>query len=161
MRTARILRRVQETWGDLLSLKLQWKTISQRWCEKLLNRCLQYAQVPDWMTKGKTTLIQMDTSKGTALNNYRPITCLPMMWKILTVQIREEIYNSLTNRGMFPDEQKGCCKWSKGTAELLYIDQHIMKKKEQTEKSSYGLDRQRKGIWYGSAKLVNKLSQNV
>ena len=28
LRTARILRQVQETWGDLLSLKLQWKTIS-------------------------------------------------------------------------------------------------------------------------------------
>ena len=28
LRTARILRRVVETWGDLLSLKLQWKTIS-------------------------------------------------------------------------------------------------------------------------------------
>ena len=28
LRTARILRRVRETWGDLLSLKLQWKTIS-------------------------------------------------------------------------------------------------------------------------------------
>ena len=28
LRMARILRRVQETWGDLLSLKLQWKTIS-------------------------------------------------------------------------------------------------------------------------------------
>ena len=28
LRTARILRRVLETWGDLLSLKLQWKTIS-------------------------------------------------------------------------------------------------------------------------------------
>ena len=28
LRTARILRRVMETWGDLLSLKLQWKTIS-------------------------------------------------------------------------------------------------------------------------------------
>ena len=27
-RTARILRPVLETWGDLLSLKLQWKTIS-------------------------------------------------------------------------------------------------------------------------------------
>ena len=25
LRTARILRRVLETWGDLLSLKLQWK----------------------------------------------------------------------------------------------------------------------------------------
>ena len=28
LKTARILRRVQETWGDLLSLNLQWKTIS-------------------------------------------------------------------------------------------------------------------------------------
>ena len=28
LRTARILRRVMETWGDLMSLKLQWKTIS-------------------------------------------------------------------------------------------------------------------------------------
>ena len=27
LRTARILWRVLETWGDLLSLKLQWKTI--------------------------------------------------------------------------------------------------------------------------------------
>ena len=27
LRTARILRRIQETRGDLLSLKLQWKTI--------------------------------------------------------------------------------------------------------------------------------------
>ena len=35
LRTARILRRVLETWGDLLSLRLQWKTISKRWCEKL------------------------------------------------------------------------------------------------------------------------------
>ena len=28
LRTARILRRVLETWGDLLPFKLQWKTIS-------------------------------------------------------------------------------------------------------------------------------------
>ena len=34
LRTARILRRVLETWGDLLSLKLQWKTINDSWCEK-------------------------------------------------------------------------------------------------------------------------------
>ena len=34
LKTVRILRRVLETWGDLLSLNLQWKT-SLRWCEKL------------------------------------------------------------------------------------------------------------------------------
>ena len=74
------------------------------------------------MTKGKTKLIQKDPSKGTAPNNYKPITCLPMMWKILTAQIREEIYYSLTSRRLFPDKQKG----SRGIAELLYIDQHIL-----------------------------------
>ena len=35
LRTVRILRRVLETWGDLVSLKLQWKTISLHWCDKL------------------------------------------------------------------------------------------------------------------------------
>ena len=44
-----------------------------------MNRCLRDALVLEWMTKGKTTLIQKDSSKGTAPNNYRPITCVPMI----------------------------------------------------------------------------------
>ena len=43
-----------------------------------MNKCLQRAHVPEWMTKGRTTLIQKDPSKWTAPNNYRPIICLPM-----------------------------------------------------------------------------------
>ena len=35
LKTARILRKVWETWRDLLSLNLQWKTIRCRWCEKI------------------------------------------------------------------------------------------------------------------------------
>ena len=100
-----------------------------------MNRCPQGMQVPEWMAKGKTTLIQKDPSKGTAPNNYRPITCLPMMWKILTAQIREKIYYSLTSRGLFPDEQKGCRKGSRGTAELLYIDQHILNESKTRRKN--------------------------
>ena len=34
LRLARILRRVLETWEDLLSLKLQWKITSWHWCKK-------------------------------------------------------------------------------------------------------------------------------
>ena len=99
-----------------------------------MNRCLQGAQVPDWMTKGKTTLIQKDPSKGTAPNNYIQITSLPMMWKILTAQIREKIY-SLTSRGLFLDEQKGCRKGSRGTVELLCIDQHILNENKTRRKN--------------------------
>ena len=35
LKTARILRRVLETWGDLQSLNLHWKTIGLRRCKKL------------------------------------------------------------------------------------------------------------------------------
>ena len=100
-----------------------------------MNRCLQGTHVPEWMTKGRTTLIQKVPSKETTLNNLRSITCLPMRWKILTAQIREEIYDSLTIRGLFPEEQKGCCKGSRGTAELLYIDQHILNESKTRRKN--------------------------
>ena len=36
LKMARMLRRVLETWGDLLSLNLQWKTIGLSWFEKTL-----------------------------------------------------------------------------------------------------------------------------
>ena len=86
-----------------------------------MNRCLQGAQVPDWMTKGKTILIQKDPSKGTALNNYRPI--------------REENYSLLTSHGLFRGEQKECCKGYRSTAELLYIDQHILNESKTRRKN--------------------------
>ena len=42
-------------------------------------KCLKIAHVPEYMTKGRTKLIQKDPNKGTVPNNYRPITCLPTM----------------------------------------------------------------------------------
>ena len=87
------------------------------------------------MTKGRTTLIQKDPRKGIAPNKYRPINCLPMMGKIITAQIREEIYYSLTSCSLFPEEQKGCRKGSRGTAELLYTDQHILNESKTRRKN--------------------------
>ena len=58
-----------------------------------------------------------------------------MMWKILTVQIREEIYYSIISRGLFPNEQKGCRKGSRGTAELLYIDKHVLNESKNRRKN--------------------------
>ena len=92
-----------------------------------MNRYLQETDIPEWMTKVKTTLIQNDPQKGAAPDNLKPIKCLPMIWKILTAQISEEIYNSLISSDYSPYEQKGCCKETRGTGELLYIDQHILK----------------------------------
>ena len=84
---------------------------------------LQETDILKWMTKGKTKKYPKMESPPI---NYRPVICLLMiMWKILTVQITEEIYDLLINCGLFPEEQKVCCKWIRGTGELLYIDQHL------------------------------------
>ena len=45
-----------------------------------------------------------------------------MMWKMLTAEIMDNIY-SLISCGLIPEEQKGCCKGTRGTEE---IDQLIL-----------------------------------
>ena len=57
-----------------------------------------------------------------------------MMWKILTAEIREEIYDSLS-RALSPEEQKGCWKGTIGTGELLYIEQHILNESKARRKN--------------------------
>ena len=60
--------------------------------------------------------------KGNTPNNYRRITYLLMMWKILTSKIREEIYKLLISCGQFFEEQKECYNGKRGTGDLLYLD---------------------------------------
>ena len=44
-----------------------------------LDEILSNGETPEWMTKGRTRLIQKDESKGNDVSNFRPITCLPLM----------------------------------------------------------------------------------
>ena len=48
---------------------------------------------------------------------------------------KENIYYSLTSRGLFPDEQKGCRKGSRGTGELFYIDQRTLNESKTRRKN--------------------------
>ena len=57
------------------------------------------------------------------------------MWKILTAQIRKEIYYSLTSRGLFQKKQKGSHKWSRSTGELFYFVQHIPNERKTRQKN--------------------------
>ena len=68
-----------------------------------------------------------DKTKGTELTNYRPITCLPLMWKLFTTILADEIYAHLDSNDLLPEEQKGCRKRSRGTKDQLLIDKTIIK----------------------------------
>ena len=75
--------------------------------------------VPTWMTQRKTTLIQNDSEKGNAANNYHPIVCLPLMWKLLASVLAEKVYAHLSEKNVVTDEQKGCRKDSRGMKNRL------------------------------------------
>ena len=45
-----------------------------------------------WMTKGKIILMQKDKEKIKAASNYRSITYLPLVYKLLTGVIAGEIF---------------------------------------------------------------------
>ena len=107
---------------------IQLKDARTRWCDWVLvqeyNRfawhgmalglddCLKNGNVPDWMVKERTVLLQKDSAKGTVASNYRAIACLPIMWKLLTRIFTEETYDHLKDNNLLPDEQKGYRKRS-------------------------------------------------
>jgi len=86
---------------------------------------------PKWMTTGRTVLIPKDPSKGNIPSNYRPITCLPIMYKVMTAMISDCVYEHLTMNNILPWEQKGCGRKSRGTKDQLILDKSIMKESKE------------------------------
>ena len=82
--------------------------------------------VPSWLTRARTSLLQKDKSKGNLANNYRPITCLPLLWKLLTGVIADPVYAHLDPEKLLPEEQKECRKGSRGANDLLHIDRAVI-----------------------------------
>ena len=100
-----------------------------------LKECLDSGFAPSLLTIRRTSLLQKDKSKGNLASNYRPITCLPLMWKLLTGVIADQIYAHLNQEKLLPEEQKGCRKGSSGTNDLLYIDRAVIKEVKSRNKN--------------------------
>ena len=58
------------------------------------------------MTKERTIIMQKNKEKGKVASNYRPITCLHLVWKLLTSVVAEEVYGFLDTNLLLPQEQK-------------------------------------------------------
>ena len=58
--------------------------------------------------------MQKDKAKGNIANNYQTITCLPLVWKLLTGILANEIYDYLEKKMLLPEELKGCRQKYKG-----------------------------------------------
>ena len=107
-----------------------------------LQHCINNHQAPEWMTTGRTALVRKDKIKGNVASDYRPITCLPIMWKLLTGIISERLYNYLEETNTIPHQQKRCRKNCRGTKDQLQIDKMVMvnSKRRKTNLSMAWID---------------------
>ena len=80
---------------------------------------------PKWFCQGITYLLpkSKDTENP---KNYRPITCLSTLYKLLTSILAERTYKHMEQQDIFPIEQKGCRRGSYGTKDQLLINKMIL-----------------------------------
>ena len=112
---------------------------------QFLQECLDKGETPKWMTTGRTALIMKDPAKGNQPGNYRPITCLPLMWKTLTGVLADKLYVHLENQAVIGDEQKGCRRSTRGAKDHLMLDKTILRdsKKRSTNLAIGWIDYQK------------------
>ena len=94
------------------------------------------------MTLGNIVLCQKDLAKRSAVDNYRPISCLPLMWKLMTRMLAGKMYSYLARQNALPSEQKGCRKGSCATKDQLLIDKTVLRdcKKRHTNLAMAWID---------------------
>ena len=69
------------------------------------------------------------------MDNYGPISCLPLMWKLLTGIISENLYSSLEEVKILPEEQKGCKRNSRATKDQVLFDKAVLRDRKRRSKN--------------------------
>ena len=94
-----------------------------------------------WMTHGRLVHCQKDPRKGHTEGNYRPVTCLPLIWRLLKGMIAEEIYDYLERQKILPGEQTGFRQESRRKKDKFLIDKAVLKDcKKEVHQFIYVLD---------------------
>ena len=81
----------------------------------------------DWLTYGRTVLYQKDRTKGNPVDNYRPTSCLPLLWNLLTDITSEHLYSFSEAEKLLPEEKKGRKRKSRGSKNQILSDKAVLR----------------------------------
>ena len=84
----------RQFWSDIWD-----QPVTHRENTDWLRKCLQENNLPKWMVTGKTL---KKTQKGNLVSNFGPVTCLPLIWKLLTDILAEELYEHFKKTNSLP-----------------------------------------------------------
>ena len=93
-----------------------------------LNEMLEGTKgILSWMTYRRTVLCKKNPVKENSVENFRPITCLLLVWELLTGVISEDMCCFMENENLLLEEQKGCMRKSRRTMDQLLIEEIMLK----------------------------------
>ncbi|KAI5727410.1 hypothetical protein M8J77_001977 [Diaphorina citri] len=106
---------------------------------KQFQECLHQPNLlPESFTKGITYMIPKNKNTHDP-GNFRPITCLPNIYKLFSSIIKTKIYKHVSENNILAQEQNGIRKKARGSKELLVIDTIVTKHaKEKNRNISVG-----------------------
>lgn len=94
-------------------------------------------RMPAFLTQGITYLSPKDQNNTQDPSKYRPITCLPTLYKMITSCITQRIYKHCEINNIIAAQQKGCAKGTKGCKEQLVIDSVICNQAYTSKRNLY------------------------
>jgi hypothetical protein len=91
---------------------LKQLTATHKYLATLFNKLIEEHQTPEWLMAGVTSLTPKNENTENP-KNYRPITCLSRIYKLITSIIRKRMQKYIEGQNVIPKKQKGCCRGSK------------------------------------------------
>lgn len=96
----------------------------------ICNLSLRNGTFPDLWKKAKVTPIYKSGDKSD-VGNYRPISVLPILSKIIERAIHDQLYSYLTNEGLLSDAQSGFRANHSTTTTLIDVEDYILKNMDE------------------------------
>jgi hypothetical protein len=122
---------------------LKQLTATHKHTAALFNKFIEEDQIPAWLTARVTFLIPKNENTENP-KNYRPVTCLPKIYKLVTSIISRHMQKYMDDENLMPKEQIRCCSRSKGCKDQLLIAEEILQEcKSRKKKIVYGMDYQK------------------
>ena len=119
---------------------------------KLYNKCLVLRKFPEMLKIGRITPIYKKGAKND-INNYRPVSTLPLFGKIFEKIIYARMYDYLTNRNILSESQYGFRK-QHSTSHAIHHSVHTIRK-------SYNENRHTLGIFIDLSKAFDTIDHST
>jgi hypothetical protein len=113
---------------------LKQLTTTHKHIAELFNKLIEEDFMPEWLTAGVTYLIPKNEHTGNP-KNYRPVTCLPTTYKLLTSIISRCMQKYMDDENLLPKEQKRCSSGTKGCKDQQLISKVIQRDCKSIKKS--------------------------